>query len=85
MTFPVIDLISQVFAVEKKLRGKSDREIIKWLQQRGKLYKLKKRSPEEKQLFRFQSHLGIEAIFFIDNAKFFFIGDHYTFRSRRNS
>lgn len=31
MSFPVIDLISQVFAIEKKLAGRSDREIIKWL------------------------------------------------------
>ena len=80
MTFQVIDLISQVLAIEKKLTGKSDAEVIKWLQQKGIVCKLKKRSPQEKQLFRFSSYLGIEATFFIDNGKFFFIGDHHIFR-----
>ncbi|WP_019506650.1 hypothetical protein [Pleurocapsa sp. PCC 7319] len=94
MTFHVIDLISQVFAIEEKFIGQSDTEIIEWLQQKGTLYKFKKRSallvrgaqsPEAKQLFRFYSYLGFEATFFIDNGKFFFIGDHCTFRPRRIS
>ncbi len=83
MTFQVVDLISQAVAIEEKLAGKSDREIINWLQDRGKIQKLEKGLPQSKQLFRFHSYIGVEATFFIDSGKFFFIGDHSTFRPHR--
>ena len=83
VTFQIIDLISQAIAIEEHLAGKSDREIINWLQERGRIQKLAKQTLQEKQLFRFYSYLGIEATFFLDRGKFFFIGDHYIFRSQR--
>lgn len=85
MTFQIVDLISQAISIESKLIGKSDKEIINWLQDKGKIQKLTKRTRQEKQLFRFHSYIGIEATFFLDNGQFFFIGDHHTFRPHRIS
>ena len=83
ITFQVLDLVSQAITIEEKLEGKSNIEIINWLQQKGKLHRLKKRSTQEKQLFRFNSNIGFEATFWLDNGKFFFIGDHSTFRPHK--
>ena len=80
--FVVVDLISQASAIEKQLAGRSDVEIISWLECKGQIEKLKKQLPQEKQLFRFNSYLGMEAIFFVNNGQFFFIGDHSVFRPK---
>ena len=58
MSFQVIALISQSIAIEEKFAGQSNAEIINWLQRKEKIQKLKKRSPEEKQLFKFHSYIG---------------------------
>lgn len=82
MAFLVVDLISQELAIEKELAGKSNAEIINWLEYKGKVHKLKKKSLQERQLFRFHSYFDIKATFFLDRGKFIFIGGHSTFRPR---
>jgi len=58
MDFQVIDLVSQALAIEEKLLGQSNAKIINWLQNKGKIKKLEKRSSQSKQLFSFHSDSG---------------------------
>jgi len=81
--FQVIDLVFQALAIEEKLLGQSNAKVINWVQNKGKIEKLEKRSPQSKQLFYFCSYSGVEATFFVDNGKFIFIGDRCTFRPRK--
>ena len=51
MTFQVIDLISQAFAIEEQFSGQSEIEILDWLQNRGTLYELQELSSEGQKIF----------------------------------
>lgn len=91
MTFHLIDLISQVYAVEKLLVGKSERAILEWLQTKGKLKEWKILSSKFFTVYEFRSnfelfsHIYFEAVFFFEKGQFIFISDQTTFRPRQHS
>jgi hypothetical protein len=82
--FHLIDLVSQCRALERLLGGSSDDHKIAWLAARGCLTQIPTREEGWKQVFHFQSTLGLEAYFFFSDGLFVFIGDHTTFRPSGN-
>jgi hypothetical protein len=86
VTFPLINLISQVYAVENFLVNKSEAEILQWLQTKGKLRKVENLSSQFSTVYSFRScfelnsGINFDCVFFIKDKQFIFIGDHTTFR-----
>ena len=91
MTFYLIDLISQVYAVEVLLAERAERDILEWLQTKGKLKERKTLSSEFRQIYEFRSkfeirsHIYFDAVFWLEKGQFIFIGDHTTFRPHQHS
>ena len=84
----LINLISQVYAVEAMLVEKEEADILRWLQTKGKLTVLKGFSSistvyEFRSYFELRSSVNFNCVFFIKNKKLIFIGDHCTFRPRK--
>src|SRR5262245_38496551 len=78
-TFHLIDLVSQCAAVERFLAASSEDEKIAWLSARGRLQALPM-SHGHKQVYQFTATTGLEALFFLSDGLFVFVGDHTTFR-----
>jgi hypothetical protein len=74
--FHLVDLVSQASAVRKLLVGKTDSEKLTWLASQGKLEILPRRLPDAKQTYLFESVIGREAGFFLDDGDLVFLGDH---------
>ena len=77
--FHLLDLPSQALAVQRLLQGRSPQEKIAWLKAHGKIIPKPKTIAKEKQVYFFESHLGLSCYFFIDGDEFVFIGDHTTY------
>ena len=86
MMFHLIDLSSQVYAVEQLLTGKSKPYILNWLQTKGRITRKKTLSSELIQVYEFRSyfelrsHICFNTVFFIEEEQFIFLGEHRTFR-----
>ena len=86
MTFHLIDLISQVHAVENFLVDSSEAEILQWLNTKGELRKLDYQSSGFSTVYLFCSYFELNSnidfgcAFFLKNRQFIFIGDHRAFR-----
>lgn len=91
MTFYLIDLISQVYAVEALLADKSERDILKWLKIKGKLKERKNLSSKSRKIYEFRSkfelcsYIYFNAVFWLEKGQFIFISDHTTFRPHQHS
>ena len=91
MSFYLIDLISQAYAVETLLAGKSKRDVLEGLQTKGELKEWKILSSEFNTVYEFRSkfelcsHLYFGAVFWIEKGQFIFISDHRTFRPCQHS
>ncbi len=72
--FQLIDLVSQADAVREMLAGDTDSEKLGWLSGHGKLDILERKSEAEKQLYRFTSILGQEAVFFFERGELVLVG-----------
>ena len=91
MTFYLIDLISQVYAVETLLAGKLEADILNWLGKKGEVKEWKTLSSQFRTVYEFRSYFEIrsnicfKSVFYIRNRQFIFIGDHTTFRPSQHS
>ena len=87
--FHLIDLISQVHAVEEFLANQLEVDILQWLQTKGELKKLKSLSSEFSTIYQFSSNfelcsnINFNCVFLIKNRQFVFIGEHSTFRPNK--
>ncbi|WP_067462327.1 hypothetical protein [Nocardia amamiensis] len=72
--FALIDLFSQSRAVEQVLASWRDEDKIAWLAQRGSLVPIEPSAAV--QVYRFRSTVGLEAVFFLKQNCFVFLGDH---------
>ena len=77
--FQVIDLVSQRDAIRNHLMGKSEKEKLAWLSEKGGVLKLPKYEENLEQIYQFTSCLGRVALFFFDENEIIFVGDHHTF------
>ncbi len=77
--FHLLDLPSQGNAVERLLTGCSAEEKLAWLSACGEISRVPIRLPNSRPIYRFVSTIGMECVFFIDDDKFVFIGDHTTY------
>ena len=82
-TFHLIDLVSQAAAVQSLLAGCPPDEKIEWLASHGKLAALPVKPAGSRQVFSFESYVGLQCLFFIDGDDLIFIGDHATWRVPR--
>jgi hypothetical protein len=80
--FRLLDLPSQWIAVERLLTGCSVEEKLAWLSACGEISRAPIRLPNSRPIYRFVSTIGMECVFFIDDDKFVFIGDHTTYTSK---
>jgi hypothetical protein len=91
MTFYLIDLISQVYAVEVLLAKRSERDILEWLKTKGELKERKTLSSEFRKVYEFRSkfelcsHIYFNTVFWLEKGQFIFISDHTTFRPCQHS
>lgn len=91
MTFHLIDLISQIYAVETLLANKSERDILEWLKTKGELEERKNLSSESHKIYEFRSkfelcsYIYFNAVFWLEKGQFIFISDHRTFRPHHHS
>jgi hypothetical protein len=74
--FHLLDLASQSIAVQKFLEGKTVPEKLAWLSRQGDLSLIPISIPDTAPTYRFVSRIKIECIFFINEDRFVFIGDH---------
>ena len=82
-TFHLLDLASQAEAVQALLVGRSLDEKVAWFAEHGKLSAVHIKLPAAKQVYSFESNIGIKCLFFIDGDDLVFIGDHTTWVVRR--
>ncbi len=82
-TFTLLDLVSQAVAVQRLLRGRPEGDKLAWLAARGELSPVDVRFPGAREVFVFESVLGLRCLFFIDGEGFVFLGDHTTYRPGR--
>lgn len=82
MNFQLIDLRSQAYAVEQLFVGKSETAILEWLKTKGKLEEREQLSSKFTKVFQFSSLFNFEAVFWLENSKFIFIGEHNTFNGQ---
>lgn len=80
--FHLVDLISQGRAVERLLAGHTTDAKLGWLALRGTVYTHPTTSPDWRQVYTFESHVGRRATFFFNGDTFVFFGDHSTFTAR---
>jgi hypothetical protein len=73
-TFHLVDLVSQVAAVQYLLNGKSVAEKLAWLSEHGKLSKMDKKTPPDTCVF--ESTTGMECTFVVQGNACRFVGDH---------
>ena len=77
--FSLLDLPSQVVAVQDLIRGRPAERKIEWLRAHATIT-LRATLPENQhQIYSFTSPLGHECVFFIDGDEFVFIGDHFAY------
>jgi len=81
MSFIIIDLCSQSEAVARYVQGWTKEQILHWLSQQGALIPF--RVEPGPQLYRFTSHIGMEAIFMLHGNELTFISDHSTWTPHR--
>ncbi|WP_431952845.1 hypothetical protein [Nocardia lijiangensis] len=74
--FALIDLFSQGRAVERVLAGRRDEDKVAWLAQRGSLVPIETNDRATVAVYRFRSTVGLEAVFFLRQSRFVFMGDH---------
>jgi hypothetical protein len=77
--FHLLDLPSQALAVQRLLSGRPEREKLAWVGAHGRLIPVEVRVPGTRPVYRFESVLGLDCLFFIDGEEFVFIGDHTTY------
>ena len=77
--FHLLDLPSQAFAVQRLLSGLSESEKLAWVGAHGRLNPVEVRFPGARSVYRFESVLGLDCLFFIAGEEFVFIGDHTTY------
>jgi hypothetical protein len=71
--FHIVDLIAQREAVRQHTRGWSCAEVVAWLASRGHLYT--RNVMGRRDIFFFESGVGLEAVFFFDGDQIVFIGE----------
>lgn len=74
--FVLIDLVSQRHAVRQHLEGRSKGEIVDWLSRHGRI---ERQTIQSREVFRFESVIGIQATLFFDGDEIVFVGDHHTY------
>lgn len=77
-SFHLLDLESQAEAVQSLLAGRPIEAKVAWFAAHGKLSTRPSRAPGAKQVYSFESNIGLECLFFIDGDDLVFIGDHTT-------
>lgn len=82
-TFHLLDLASQAEAVQALLVGRPLDEKVAWFETHGKLSALPSKTPRSKQVYSFESNIGLQCLFFIDSDDLVFIGDHTTWVAPR--
>ena len=78
-TFHLLDLPSQAIAVQRLLSDRAEDQKLAWLAAHGALVPIETRIPGERSVYRFESALGLECLFFVEGDEFVFIGDHTTY------
>jgi hypothetical protein len=78
-TFALLDLPSQALAVQRLLRGRTQEEKLAWISARGKVAPIPTTIPGARQLYSFESHIGLQCLFFFYDEEIVFIGDHTTY------
>ena len=77
-TFHLLDLASQAEAVQSLLVGRPLEDKVAWFEAHGKLSAVPSKTPGAKQVYLFESNIGMQCLFFIDGDDLVFIGDHTT-------
>ena len=78
-SFHLLDLSSQAAAVQRLLRGRTAEAKLAWLAAHGGLARVPMTVPDSRPIYRFVSPVGMECLFFINEGRFVFIGDHTTY------
>ena len=81
--FQLLDLPSQALAVQGLLGGRPEEEKLAWLEAHGQLVPISTGVPGARPLYKFESVIGLECVFFIDGDEFVFFGDHTTYTVKR--
>jgi hypothetical protein len=75
-TFHLLDLPSQAAAVQALLAGRPLDEKVKWLDSHGRLSLMPLTMGSGKQVYIFESYIGMQCKFFIAGDDLVFIGDN---------
>jgi hypothetical protein len=75
--FHLVDLVSQREAVRRVLNGKSEKDVLAWLSERGRVTPIPSRVGPTS--FEFESATGQRAQFFFSKGDMAFVADHTTF------
>jgi len=65
--------------VQRLLRGTTSEQKLAWLGARGKLAPIPTRVPGARQPYSFESHVGLQCVFFLDGDTLVFIDSHTTY------
>jgi hypothetical protein len=74
----VLDLPQQA-AAQRFLSGQSEDEKLAWLGAHGRLVPIHEGVPGPRPIYSFESWLGFQCLFFIDDDEFAFLGYHTTY------
>ena len=77
-TFHLLDLASQAQAVQALLVGRPLDEKVAWFNAHGKLSSLPPPLAGARQVYSFESSIGMRCLFFIDNDDLVIVGDNTT-------
>jgi hypothetical protein len=80
--FALLDFPSQALAVERLLVGRPEDEKLAWLRVHGRLVPLLRAACNSRQVYLFESAIGLRCGFFIAGDKFVFIGDNTTYAAK---
>ena len=80
--FHLLDLPSQTLAVQRLLAGRPEGDKLAWLGAHGRLFPVEVTIPGARPVYRFESGLGMDCLFFFNGDEFVFIGDHTTYTVR---
>jgi hypothetical protein len=84
-TFHLLDLASQAEAVRALLAGRTLDEKVAWFESHGNLSPVTRTPDGTKQVYVFESRIGMRCAFFIDNDDLVFIGDNTTWSVPRRT
>jgi hypothetical protein len=74
--FPLPDLASQAEAVQAHLAGRPVAEKVAWIASRGRLSPLGVRFAAGRQVYRFESYVGLGCTFFFADDDLVFVGEN---------